>query len=75
MKKWLATTKPDNRGESLRELQQVSKERITSVADQYFTNLWGVGESQGRGAPSIEYMDRQKTKTACVKTLTVVVGV
>ncbi len=23
--------------------------------NQYFTNLWGVGGSQGRGAPSIEY--------------------
>jgi hypothetical protein len=42
MKKWLATTKPGNRGESLRTLQEVSKERITSVEDQYFTNLWRV---------------------------------
>ena len=49
MKKWLATAKPDNRGESLRVLEEVSKERITSVADQYFTNLWRVGESQGLG--------------------------
>jgi hypothetical protein len=54
MKKWLATAKPGNRGESLRALQEVSKERITSVTDQYFTNLWRVGESQGRDAPSIE---------------------
>jgi hypothetical protein len=68
MKKWLATAKPGNRGESLRTLQEVSKERITSVADQYFTNLWGVGTSQGRGAPSIEYRDRQKAKEQCVKT-------
>jgi hypothetical protein len=68
MKKWLATAKPGNLGESLRALQEVSKERITSVADQYFTNLWGVGTSQGRGAPSIEYRDRQKAKTVCVKT-------
>ena len=68
MKKWLATAKPGNRGESLRTLQEVSKERITSVADQYFTKLWRVGESQGRGAPSIEYRDRQKAKAACVKT-------
>ena len=68
MKKWLQTVKPDDRGESLRALQEVSKERITSVADQYFTNLWGVGESQGRGAPSIEYRDRQKAKEQCVKT-------
>jgi hypothetical protein len=68
MKKWLATAKSGNRGESLRALQEVSKERITSVADQYFTNLWRVGESQGRGAPSIEYRDRQKAKTVCVKT-------
>ena len=68
MKKWLATAKPGNRGQSLRALQEVSKERITSVADQYFTNLWGVGTSQGRGAPSIEYRDRQKAKAACVKT-------
>ena len=68
MKKWLATAKPGNRGESLRALQEVSKERITSVADQYFTKLWRVGESQGRGAPSIEYRDRQKAKAACVKT-------
>jgi hypothetical protein len=45
----------------------VYKERITSVANQYFTNLWGVGGSQGRGAPSIEYRDRQKTKEQCVK--------
>ena len=68
MKKWLATAKPGNRGQSLRALQEVSKERITSVADQYFTNLWGVGTSQGRGAPSIEYRDRQKAKAECVKT-------
>ena len=68
MKKWLATAKPGNRGESLRTLQEVSKERITSVADQYFTKLWRVGESQGRGAPSIEYRDRQKAKAGCVKT-------
>jgi hypothetical protein len=68
MKKWLATSKPDNRGESLRALQEVSKERITTVADQYFTNLCRVGGSQGRGAPSIEYRDRQKAKEACVKT-------
>ncbi len=40
----------------MRSRQEVSKERITSVADQYFTNLWCVGASQGRGAPSIEYM-------------------
>jgi hypothetical protein len=46
----------------------VSKERITSVANQYLTNLWGVGGSQGRGAPSIEYRDRQKVKEQCVKT-------
>ncbi len=51
----------------MRVLLEVSKERITSVADQYFTNLWRVGESQGRGTPSIEYRDRQKTKAACVK--------
>jgi hypothetical protein len=50
MKKWLETVKPDNRGESLSALQEVSKPRITSVADQYFTNLCRVGESQGRGA-------------------------
>jgi hypothetical protein len=68
MKKWLATAKPDNRGESLRALQEVSKQRITTVADQYFTNLWRVGGSQGRGAPSIEYRDRQKDKAGCVKT-------
>ena len=67
MKKWLQTAKPDDRGESLRALQEVSKERITSVANQYFTNLWGVGEKQGRGAPSIEYRDRQKAKEQCVK--------
>jgi hypothetical protein len=53
-------------GESLRSLQEVSKQRITSVADQYFTNLCRVGGSQGRGTPSIEYRDRQ-TKEACVK--------
>ena len=51
----------------MRALQEVSKERITSVADQYFTNLWGVGTSQGRGAPSIEYRDREKDKEQCVK--------
>ena len=68
MKKWLQTAKSDDRGESLRALQEVSKERITSVANQYFTNLWGVGGSQGRGAPSIEYRDRQKAKEVCVKT-------
>ena len=34
----------------------------------YFTKLWGVGGSQGRGAPSIEYRDRQKAKEQCVKT-------
>jgi hypothetical protein len=68
MKKWLATAKPGNRGESLRVLPEVSRERITSVVDQYFTNLWGVGTSQGRGAPSIEYRDRQNAKTSCVKT-------
>jgi len=68
MKKWLAAAKPGNRGESLRTLQEVSKERITSVVDQYFTKLCRVGESQGRGAPSIEYRDRHKVKTACVKT-------
>jgi len=58
MKKWLQTAKPDDRGESLRALQEVSKERITNVANQYFTKIWGVGGSQGRGAPSIEYRDR-----------------
>ncbi len=68
MKKWLQTAKSDDRGESLRALQEVCKERITSVANQYFTNLWGVGEKQGRGAPSIEYRDRQKAKEQCVKT-------
>jgi hypothetical protein len=67
-KKWLATATPDNRGESLRSLPEVSKERITSVPDQYFTNLWCVGTSQSRGAPSIEDRDRQKVKEACVKT-------
>ncbi len=68
MKKWLETAKPDNRGESLRALQEVSKERIRSIANHYFTNLCRVGGSQGRGAPSIEYRDRQKTKEECVKT-------
>jgi hypothetical protein len=68
MKKWLSTVKSDNRGESLRALQEVSNQRITSVADQYFTNLWRVGGSQGRGGPSIEYRDRQKAKETCVKT-------
>jgi hypothetical protein len=68
MQKWFQTAKSDDRGESLRALQEVSKERITSVANQYFTNLWGVGGSQGRGAPSIEYRDRQKAKEQCVKT-------
>ncbi len=68
MKKWLATVKQGNRGESLRALQEVSKERITSVTDQYFTNLWRVATSQGRGTPSIEYRDRQKVKESCVKT-------
>jgi hypothetical protein len=55
IQKWLQTAKSDDRGESLRSLQEVCKERITSVANQYFTNLWGVGEKQGRGAPSIEH--------------------
>ncbi len=68
MKKWLATAKPDNRGESLRALQDLCKGRITSVADTYFTDLWGVGGSQGRGEPRIEYRDRQKAKEVCVKT-------
>jgi hypothetical protein len=68
MQKWLQTAKSDDRGESLRALQEVWKERITSVANQYFTNLWGVREKQGRGAPSIEYRDRQKAKEQCVKT-------
>jgi hypothetical protein len=75
MKKWLKTAKPDIRGENLRALQEVSKKRITSVVDHYFTNLWHyftnlwcVGGSQGRGAPSIEFRDRQKAKEACVKT-------
>jgi hypothetical protein len=68
MKKWLATSKPGNQGESLRTLQEVSKERITSVPDQYFTNLCRVGTSRGRGAPSIEYRDRQNDKETCVKT-------
>ena len=66
-KKWLVTTNPNSRGESLRSLKDLWKERITSVTDTYFTNLWRVGESQGRGAPSIEYRDRQKTKEVCVK--------
>ena len=39
MKKWLATVKTENRGESLRALQEVSNQRIRNVADQYFTNL------------------------------------
>ena len=69
MKKWLETAKPGYRGESLRALEEVSKERITRVTDQYFTNLWGVGTSQGRGVPSIEYRYRQKVKAACVKFL------
>ncbi len=67
MKKWLQTEKPEDRGESLRSLQETSKERITSVANQYFTNLWGVGGSQGRGTPSIEYRDRKKAKEQCEK--------
>ncbi len=62
MKKWLETAKPDNRGKSLRALQEVSNQRITRVTDHYFTNLWCVGGSQGRGLPSIEYRDRQKAK-------------
>ena len=53
----------------MRALQEVSKERITTVADQYFTNLCRVGGSQGRDAPSIEYRDRQKAKETCVKTI------
>jgi hypothetical protein len=69
MKKWLQTAKPDDRGESLRALQEVSKDRITSVANQYFTKLWGVGGSQGRGAPSIEYRDRQKAKEESIRKL------
>ena len=68
MKTWLETAKPDNRGESLRPLEEVSKERIRSVPDHYFTNLWCVGGSQGRGTPSIEHRDRQKVKETCVKT-------
>jgi hypothetical protein len=52
----------------LRSLQDLCKERITNVADQYFTNLWCVGGSQGRGEPSIEHRDRQKAKEVCVKT-------
>ncbi len=38
------------------------------ILDQYFTNLCRVGGSQSRGAPSIDYRDRQKTKEVCVKT-------
>jgi hypothetical protein len=68
MKQWLETVKPDKQGESLRVLQEVSKQRITRVADHYSTNLWRVGGSQGRGVPRIEYRDRQKAKETCVKT-------
>jgi len=68
MKKWLQTAQSGDRGESSRGLQEVCKDRITSVANQYFTKLWGVGEKQRRGAPSFEYRDRQKAKEQCVKT-------
>ena len=52
----------------MRAVQGVSKQRIRSVTDQYFTNLCRVGGSKGRDVPRIEYRDRQKVKEACVKT-------
>ena len=47
MKKWLtAGAKSGNLGESSTALEMVTRERIQSVSQQFFTEIWGLGESR-----------------------------
>ena len=50
--------KSGNLGESSTALESVTRERIESVSQQFFTEIWGLGESRQRGAPSYEYKKR-----------------
>ena len=68
MKKWLtAGAKSGNLGESSTALETVTRERIQSVSQQFFTEIWGLGESRQRGAPSYEYKKRVEARDALVK--------
>ena len=68
MKKWLtAGAKSGNLGESSTALEMVTRERIQSVSQQFFTEIWGLGESRQRGAPSYEYKKRVEARDALVK--------
>jgi len=68
MKKWLtAGAKSGNLGESSTALETVTRERIQSVSQQFFTEIWGLGESRPRGAPSYEYKKRVEARDALVK--------
>ena len=44
--------KSGNLGESSTALESVTRERIESVSQQFFTEIWGLGESRQRRAPS-----------------------
>ena len=68
MKKWLAAgAKSCNLGESSTALETVTRERIQSISQQFFTEIWGLGESRQRGAPSYEYKKRVEARDALVK--------
>ena len=70
MKKWLTTTKPNNWGESLRTLKDVSKEGITSVDSEInISATFDVLEDHRVGVHQILYIgtDRTETKEECVK--------
>jgi hypothetical protein len=61
MKKWLSRgrAKPDNRGESSTALESVTRDRIQSMSQQFFTELWRVGDgSRTRGESPYKYKQR-----------------
>ena len=71
LRSWLSTAKgttPGNQGQSAKALAVLTKERIHSAANDFFTKLWGLEGPRSRGAPTMESKAREAARDKLVQT-------
>ena len=72
LRSWLSTAKgtttPGNQGQSAKALADLTKDRIRSAANAFFTKLWGLEGPRSRGAPTVESKGREAARDKLVET-------
>ena len=71
LRSWLSTVKgtttPGKQGQSAKALADLTKDRIRSAANAFFTNLWRLEGPRSRGAPTIESKQREAARDKLVE--------